>query len=390
MAKFPVPSRVGDLLRGDAGGGILLLVAAAFGMAAANSPAANGYFDGLHAYLGPLSLLHWINDGLMAVFFLLAGLEIRREFVMGRLSSWGDRRLPILAAVGGMLVPALIYLFVVRGDAGLTQGWAIPSATDIAFAVGALALLGSRVPVSLKLFLLTVAIVDDLGAIVIIAVAYTDQVALRPLLFAGVVLWAMWWLGRRGEQRLGVFLALAALVWIGVYRSGVHATIAGVLAAMMIPIHATGDDGAVLPSSPLHRLEHALVPWVRFAVLPLFGFANAGVALAGTGLNTLGDPVPMGVALGLFLGKQAGIFAAVWLAVKLGWGFRPRGATWLQVYGVALLCGIGFTMSLFIGGLAFEDPLLVDEVKIGVLLGSLLSATAGMLVLRYARPLRND
>jgi NhaA family Na+:H+ antiporter len=382
VRRGPV-SALRSFLASEAAGGVLLIAAAALAMAVANSPATETYDRVLHAYVGPLSVLHWINDGLMAVFFLLVGLEIKRELVDGRLATWADRRLPFIAALAGMVVPALTYLAVAGGDPALVRGWAIPAATDIAFAIGVLALLGRRAPASLKLFLTTVAIVDDMGAVAIIALAYTADLNLVALAAGGLILGIMTVLNRRGERRLWLYLVLAAALWLAVLLSGVHATVAGVLAAFTIPIVRTpGAPDA--PHSPLHRLEHALHPWVAFGIVPLFGFANAGVSLDGIGLAEAFAPLPLAIAAGLFMGKQVGIFAAVRGAVALGWACRPSGATWLQVYGVALLCGIGFTMSLFIGGLAFSDPVLVAELKIGVLGGSVLSAIAGYLLLRFA------
>jgi NhaA family Na+:H+ antiporter len=379
----PSPSALRHFLASQASGGILLIIAAALAMIVANSSLAELYFESLHVEIGALSALHWINDGLMALFFLLVGLEIKREFLDGRLSTWDDRWLPVIAAGAGMAVPALVYLVIAGRTPGLSSGWAIPAATDIAFAIGVLALLGSRAPTSLKLFLTTVAIVDDMGAVLIIALAYTQGISGPALLAAGVILAIMFTLNRTGVTYLPLYLLLAFALWVAVLLSGVHATIAGVLAALAIPIRKSPgarDD----VSSPLHRLEHALHPWVAFGIVPLFGFANAGVSLKNIGLEQIIAPLPMGVAAGLFFGKQVGIFASVRIAVALGIGCRPAGATWLQVYGVALMCGIGFTMSLFIGGLAFTDPQLVDEVKIGVLGGSILSAVAGFLVLRFA------
>lgn len=379
----PGNSALRNFLATEAAGGILLMGSAALAMIVANSPFANAYFDALHAYMGPLSIQHWINDLLMALFFLLVGLEIKREFVDGHLSTWADRGLPMIAAVAGMAVPAAVFLFIAGGDPLLHRGWAIPSATDIAFAIGVLALLGSRAPTSLKLFLTTVAIVDDMGAVVIIALAYTASISGPALLAAAVILGAMFTLNRNGVTRLLPYLLLAGCLWVAVFLSGVHATIAGVLAALAIPLRATpGAPDA--EDSTLHRLEHGLQPWVAFIIVPIFGFANAGVSLAGIGMEHVLAPLPLGIAAGLFLGKQVGIFASVRIAVALGIGCRPAGATWLQVYGVGLLCGIGFTMSLFIGGLAFADPLLIDEVKIGVLMGSIASALVGYMLLRLA------
>ena len=343
-----------------------------------------------------MTLHLWINDGLMAAFFLLVGLEIKREFLDGNLATWDKRRLPVIAAASGMAVPALIYLAIAGGDPLLAAGWAIPAATDIAFALGVLALLGRRAPTSLKLFLTTVAIADDLGAVAIIAVAYTDSIDTVALGVAAAIFLAMYVMGKSGVVRLWIYLIAAGLLWYAVLLSGVHATVAGVLAAATIPIVKTpGAPDA--RESPLHRLEHGLSPWVAFLIVPLFGFANAGVELGNLSLAGLLAPLPLGVAAGLFLGKQIGIFGAVWLSVRLGFAPRPRGATWLQVYGVAMLCGIGFTMSLFIGALAFPGrPELAEEAKLGILLGTFLSAMGGYLILRLtpppgaARPLRQE
>ena len=372
-------------LHSEAAGGIVLIAAAAAALIVANSPLGPAYFKALHRPLGPLSLLHWINDALMALFFLLVGLEIKREFVGGHLARWSDRALPMIAAAGGMAVPALVYLAVTASTPGLSRGWAIPSATDIAFAIGVLALLGRRAPASLKLFLTTVAIVDDMGAVAIIALAYTAAISGPALLAAAIILAAMFGLNRAGVRLLWPYLLLAAGLWAAVHASGVHATIAGVLAALAVPIHA---DPA---RSPLHRLERGLHPWVAFLIVPLFGFANAGVTLGGVDAAAILAPLPLGVAAGLFVGKQIGVYGGVRLAVRLGLATRPAGARWVQVYGVALLCGIGFTMSLFIGGLAFADPARIDAVKLGVLLGSIASALAGAAILgwadRAARPI---
>jgi NhaA family Na+:H+ antiporter len=369
-------------LQGETAGGVLLIAAAALALVVANSPLGPTYQAALHFHLGRLSLLHWINDGLMAIFFLLVGLEIKREFVVGHLARWPDRILPAVAALAGMAVPAIVYLAIAGRTPGLTRGWAIPSATDIAFALGVIAMLGKRVPASLKIFLTTVAIVDDMGAVAIIALVYTTGLSGPALLAALVVIGAMAVLNRSGVKMLWPYLFCAVLLWGAVLMSGVHATVAGVLAAMMIPVG--GSEGAT-ETSPLHRLEHILHPWSAFLIVPLFGFANAGVSFAGMKLANLLDPLPLGVAAGLFLGKQIGVSGAVWLATRLGLAARPDGASWFQIYGVALLCGIGFTMSLFIGGLAFDNPVLVDEVKIGVLLGSLVSALLGYALLRSAR-----
>ncbi|HMJ92692.1 MAG TPA: Na+/H+ antiporter NhaA [Allosphingosinicella sp.] len=379
-------------LDSEAAGGIVLMAAAALALVAANGPFGETYHHALNAGLGfriPGTAFEAtphliVNDGLMAIFFLLVGLEIKREWVDGRLSTWGQRRLPLIAAGVGMAIPALFYLALTQSEAGLARGWAIPAATDIAFAIGVLALLGRRAPLSLKLFLTTVAIADDLGAVAIIALAYTDRLDMLALGAAAVLLILLWAMGRNGVTRLAPYLIGAALLWYLVVLSGVHPTVAGVLAASAVPVTRTpgAPDSA---DSPLHRLEHGLAPWVAFLILPVFGFANAGVNLDGLGLAMLIAPLPLGIATGLFLGKQIGIFGAVRLSVRLGLAAPIRGATWLQVYGVALLCGIGFTMSLFIGALAFPgDPARIEEAKLGVLLGSFLSAIAGFALLRLA------
>lgn len=372
-------------LASEASGGIILMAAAAIAMVLANSPLAPGYFAVLKVYLGPLSVLHWINDALMALFFLLVGLEIKREFVDGQLSTWPRRVLPGIAAAGGMVAPALIYVVLNAGTPETLRGWAIPTATDIAFALGVLALLGPRVPVSLKIFLTALAIIDDLGAIAIIAAFYTSDLSLVWLAAGLATLAGLAVLNRMGVERLPVYLILGAALWFFVLKSGVHATLAGVALALTIPLRTSPgrpDD----PHSPLHVLEHALHPWVAYLIVPIFGFANAGVSLSGINVAALLAPVPLGIAAGLFLGKQIGVFLTTWIAVKLDWADCPENASWPQVYGVSLLCGIGFTMSLFIGLLAFPtSELLQSEVKIGVLMGSLLSALVGTLVLMMAK-----
>ena len=382
-------SALRDFLHSEAAGGVVLIAAALLAMIVANWPATAHAYEALlhHATgpvltpsLGPMTVHLWINDGLMALFFLLVGLEIKREFVDGRLASADRRRLPFIAAVAGMAAPALVFLIVAGAEPGLQPGWAIPAATDIAFAIGVLALLGSRIPSALKLLLTTVAIVDDMGAVAIIAVAYTETIQVFSLAGAGVALLVLYVLNRRKVMALWPYLLVGAALWLFVLQSGVHATIAGVLTAMLIPIRPSpgAPDDA---TSPLHRLEHALHPWVAFAIVPLFGFANAGVSLAGASLGTLAEPLVLGIALGLFLGKQFGIFGAIWGADRLGIARRPAGVSWAQLYGMALVAGIGFTMSLFIGGLAFADPALIERVKIGVLAGSIASAMAGVVVL---------
>ena len=380
-------SAIRAFLAQESAGGLLLIAAAVLAMVVANSPLAWTYFHALHLEtgpvltpkLGPMTPHLWINDGLMSLFFLLVGLEIKREFLDGHLSTWADRRLPFIAAAAGMAVPAIVYLAVTGGDHALTRGWAIPAATDIAFALGLLALLGKRAPTSLKLFLTTVAIVDDVGAVAIIAVFYTAKLNLLALGASFAVLAGMFAMNRAGVKHPAWYFAAFLLLWYFELLSGVHATVAGVLAAMAVPIKLT-PAAPDAEDSTLHRMEHALHPWVAFLIVPIFGFANAGVALGG-GVSALAS-LPLAIALGLFVGKQVGVFGSVWLAVKAGVATRPAGASWAQVYGVSLLCGIGFTMSLFIGGLAFPAQPEADAVKIGVLLGSLLSAVAGVMVLR--------
>jgi len=373
-----------ELLDSEAAGGILLMGASALALFIANSPLAENYFQLLHAPLGGLDVLHWINDGLMALFFLFVGLEIKREFLDGQLSTWANRALPCIAAAGGVIVPGLIYAVVNAANTETLRGWAIPTATDIAFALGVLSLLGSRVPTSLKVFLATLAIVDDLVAVLVIAVFYTAELNLAALGGACAATLLLIGLNRLKIARLAPYLALGAALWWLVLLSGVHATVAGVVLAMTIPLRrskAAPDD----MTSPLHRLEHGLSPWVAFLIVPVFGFANAGVSFAGMSAGVLLEPVTLGVALGLFIGKQVGVFGAATLAIKLRLANLPVAASWAQLYGVALLCGIGFTMSLFIGLLAFPNPALQDEVKVGVLVGSLISALCGAVLLSVAK-----
>jgi Na+:H+ antiporter, NhaA family len=372
-------------LGGEAGAGVLLITAAALALVLANSPAAHFYHDALHRPLpwtpiAHLASLHgWINDALMALFFFAVGLEIKREVLDGELSSPAKRRLPVLAAAAGMAAPALVYLAVSGGDPALRAGWAIPAATDIAFAVGVLALLGRRAPPALRLLLLTIAIVDDIGAVAIIALVYSSGIDLAWLAGAAASLVAMAMLARFKIGNGWAFAALAALAWYCTLHSGVHATVAGVAAALAIPLQLDrGGDSLLL------RMEHALTPWVAYLILPLFGLANAGAELSG-GLGELLSPLPLAVAAGLVIGKQLGIFGAIWAACRFGLAQRPEGASWAQLWGMALLCGIGFTMSLFIGALAFPDgPLLVEEAKLGVLAGSMAAAILGYGVLRVA------
>ncbi len=385
MVRARLGNTLRNFLRSEAAGGIVLMVVAALALIVANSPLSGAYFATLKTYVGGLSILHWINDGLMAVFFLLVGLEVKREFVAGELSTWPARALPGLAALGGIVAPALIYVAFNRANSEYLRGWAIPTATDIAFALGVLALLGSRVPTSLKVFLAALAIIDDLAAVVIIALFYTANLSMPYLAASALVLAILFVLNRRGVAMLMPYLLLGCVLWVLVLKSGVHATLAGVAIALMIPLTVSRQE--LDRGAPLLRLEHALHGPVAFLVVPIFGFANAGVAFSGMSPSILVDTVPLGIAFGLFFGKQIGVFGASYLAVRLGIAQKPDGASMAQLYGVALLCGIGFTMSLFIGLLAFPtNALLQDEVKVGVLAGSLLSGLAGYLVLARARP----
>lgn len=350
------------------------MIAAALALIVANSPTSALYFNALQANVLGMTVEHWVNDGLMAVFFLLVGLEIKREVLGGQLSTWAQRILPGLGALGGMVAPALVYLAFNAQSAETLRGWAIPTATDIAFALGILALLGSRVPFSLKVFLTALAIIDDLGAVLIIALFYTAELSLPALGAAAILLGGLAALNRFSVTRLWPYLLVGAGLWFATLQSGIHATIAGVVLALTIPMGSADDE----EHSPLHRLEHGLAKWVGFFIVPVFGFANAGVSFGGLNAATVLGPLPVGIALGLFLGKQLGVFGAVWAAIRFGLARRPEGASMAQLYATATLCGIGFTMSLFIGGLAFAGHQeTTDAVKIGVLAGSGLSAVLG-------------
>ncbi|TIX48871.1 Na+/H+ antiporter NhaA [Alteraurantiacibacter aquimixticola] len=375
-----------DFLRQESAGGIVLMVAAAVALAIANSPFATAYFDvlqvpaiaGIGALVIEKPLLLWINDGLMAVFFFLVGLEVKREALAGQLDSWDKAALPLYAAIGGMALPALVFLAINSGSPENLSGWAIPAATDIAFALGILSLLGPRVPVALKALLLAIAVIDDIGAIAIIALFYTAETDLAMLAGAAVTLAVLAAVGRARVVSSIPYVLLAIVLWVFVLKSGVHATLAGVAAAMCVPLQAKEE-------SPLERIEHALLPWVAFLVIPIFGFANAGVSLSGVELGDLVAPLPLGIALGLIVGKQLGIFGFAWAAVKLGLAQLPEGIGWRELHALSLLAAIGFTMSLFIGNLAF-DPAMIDAVKIGVLSGSLVAALAGYLLLARTLP----
>jgi len=370
-----------EFLATEAAGGYILMAAAAAALIVANSPFASAYNAALHFDLAGHSLLHWINDGLMAIFFLLIGLEVKRELIAGGLSTNARRVLPGAAAVAGMVVPALIYLAFNYSEPAHHDGWAIPAATDIAFALGVLALLGNRVPGSLKILLTAIAIIDDLGAIIIIAVAYTLRIGYVDLGLAVMGIVVLVGLNRMKVTSLIPYLLIGVFVWFETLQSGVHATLAGVAVAFTIPLKTDehGEDGNF---SPLHRLEHRLAPIVAFFIVPVFGFANAGVSLLDITPEIALGSVPVGVALGLFIGKQIGVFGAIWAMVRLGFADMPVDATWRQVFGVAILCGIGFTMSLFIAALAFGQGSIENEAaKLGILAGSLVAALLGWAVL---------
>ena len=370
-------------LRLESAGGLVLIAAALVALGVSNSPLAGVYREllslPLQLRVGSLELakpLHlWIDDGLMAVFFLLVGLEIKREVVQGELSSVAQVGLPLVAAVGGMVVPAAIYYWLNHDNADAVKGWAIPMATDIAFALGIISLLGKRVPLSLKVFLTAIAIADDLGAILVIAFVYTESVSAPMLLFAGAAVVALVALNLCRVKALSAYAFVGVLLWLFVLKSGIHATVAGVILAFTIPLRVKDRD----QPAPLMQLEHGLHPWVAFGVLPIFAFANAGVALSGVGLGTLAEPVPLGIVAGLVLGKLIGVFGASAILIKLGLARLPVQSGWTSLLGVAALCGIGFTMSLFIGGLAFEDgsELHVQGVRLGVLGGSVIAGVLG-------------
>lgn len=387
--------RFKKFLRHDSAGGVLLVFMTMVAMVLANSPYVGFYENFLatpvQARIGNLDiakpLLLWINDGLMAVFFFMIGLEIKREVLTGSLSSPSQVVLPGIAAIAGIAAPALVYICFNGQDAVAIEGWAIPSATDIAFALGVFTLFGSRLPLSLKLFLLSVAIFDDIGAIMIIALFYSSDLSTLSLIVASSALLLLFAFNRLSVRSQAAYIMVGMVVWVAVLKSGVHATLAGFAIAWFIPLKLKNKNGqAMLP-----HLEHSLHPWVSFAILPLFAFANAGISLTGVSLEALLNPVPLGIAAGLFIGKQVGIFGACWLAIKLGLARLPESATWMQFYAVTIVCGIGFTMSLFIGSLAFEaqGAEYMIDVKLGVLIGSLLSAVAGSILISWSQTSKN-
>ena len=372
-----------QMIQHDAAGGVILVFAAMLALIFANSPL-DAFYNGMlnlpvAVQLGSFEiakpLLLWINDGLMAIFFFMVGLEIKREVLQGHLNSVAQITLPAIAAVAGIAVPALIYVWFNQDDPIAVTGWAIPSATDIAFALGVFSLFGRSLPITLKLFLLSVAIFDDIGAIIIIALFYSADLSITSLIVAAVGLLVLFGLNRFKVRAQAAYILVGIVVWAAVLKSGVHATLAGFAIAMFIPINVKNEDGHPM----LHHMEHCLHSWVAFLILPIFAFANAGVQLIGTSADDIFNPVVMGIVAGLFIGKQVGIFGACWLAVKSGFAKLPDGTSWSQLYGVTLLCGIGFTMSLFIGSLAFEHQGMehLSSVKVGVLSGSILSAIAG-------------
>jgi NhaA family Na+:H+ antiporter len=385
-------NRLRDFIDSEAASALPLLAAALLALVLANSPLAASVQGLLDTRLGfswkfvdlDKPLLLWINDGLMAFFFLLVGLEIKREIMEGSLSQPSQVALPIAGAVGGMAVPAVLYVAFNWSDPVALRGWAIPAATDIAFSLGVLAALGSRVPLALKVFLTTLAIVDDLGSILIIAIFYTDHLSALALALAGLFIVGLAILNATGVRRLAPYLVLGALLWVSVLKSGVHATLAGVVLALFIPLKSAGEAAEAEAARPAIRLEHAIKPWSAWFIMPVFAFANAGLPLAGLSLASLAAPLPLGIVAGLFLGKQIGIMLGAGLLIMLGIAAMPAGGSWGRLYGVAILGGIGFTMSLFIGTLAFDDAAHHAEVRLGVLAGSLLSALVGYAALRLA------
>lgn len=390
--SIEITRRIQGFFKLESAGGIVLMCAAALGMIMANTGLAGFYNDLLHSRVGihfgdfgfSKHLLHWINDGLMAVFFFVIGLEIKRELLGGQLSTRASALLPALAAVGGMAIPALVYILVNRDHPALLHGWAIPAATDIAFALGILSLLGRRVPVGLKILLTAIAVIDDLGAVIIIALFYTGGLSLPALGAAAGLIGILAIMNRVGVNRMAAYIAVGLLLWFAVLQSGVHATLAGVVTALFIPYRT--QPRKTKSKSMLEQLEHALHPWVAFMIMPVFAFANAGVSLSGVRFADLLAPLPLGIILGLVVGKQSGIFLTIFAAVKSGLCTLPQGTTWPQIYALSILCGIGFTMSLFIGTLAFTDPSFAAPVRLGVLGGSLISALSGYALIRLTCP----
>jgi len=382
-----------QFLRLESASGIILLAATLLALFCSNSFLSHWYDDfleikmvvGIGGFELAKPILLWVNDGLMAIFFLLVGLELKREMLVGRLSSPSKLCLPVFAAIGGIVAPALIYILFNHSDPLERNGWAIPTATDIAFALAVLSLFGRRVPVALKLFLMALAIIDDVGAISIIALFHSKGLSFTSLIVAGFVIVALYVLNRLGVRRLAPFVLLGIVLWVCVLKSGIHATLAGVVLAFAIPLSKNKNQKCHEEVSPLERLEESLHPWVAFLVMPVFAFANAGIPLSGISWDTLTNPVLIGTVAGLFIGKQLGVFFMTWLIIKLRLAAMPEDCGWLDIYAVSLICGIGFTMSLFIGSLAFQDILYYKvQVRLGVILGSLISGVLGGFLLAYS------
>lgn len=386
-------STIETFLKRESSAGILLIFITIFALILQNSALSEAYNSFLQTHVeirfGKLQiakpLLLWVNDGLMAVFFFLIGLEVKREVMEGHLSSLSQIALPGIAAIGGMVVPALVFVAFNQGQEFAMKGWAIPTATDIAFALGVLSLLGNKAPLSLKIFLLALAIIDDLGAIIIIALFYTTELSTASIVIASVALSILFIMNRLGVANKAAYILVGIILWVSVLKSGVHATLAGVALAFMIPMNSKNAEGK--PFSMSKEMEHALHYWVAFMILPLFAFVNAGVDLRGISLEEMFNPVPMGIMLGLFIGKQVGVFGFSWLAIKLKLASLPTGSNWQQLYGVSILTGIGFTMSLFVDSLAYNDTQIYHYTdKLAILLGSFLSGIVGYLVLKYSKP----
>lgn len=387
--------KIYEFMQSESAGGLLLMATAAVAMVVANTPL-HVFYDlfistPVHIKIGPLEiakpLLLWVNDGLMAGFFFLVGLELKRELLIGELSDKSKIILPALGALGGMLVPALIYIIINRNDPTALQGWAIPAATDIAFALGILSLLGSRVPISLKILLTSLAIFDDIGAILIIALFYTDSLSVASLLVAGLCITVLFVLNRRGVTKISMYIFVGSIMWVALLKSGVHATLAGVILAMFIPMYSKKNP----EHSPVMMMEHDLHSAIAFFVLPIFAFCNSGISMSGASADFFLHGVPVGIALGLFFGKQIGVFGFIWLGIKTGISNMPQGMNWGSLYGMAALCGIGFTMSLFIGSLAFNQTMeqLVFDERFGIVFGSLVSGVVGAFILHKTLP-KND
>lgn len=389
---YRISRRLSEFIRSESAGGVLLMITAALAMILANTPL-NHLYDlfvstPVQIRIGPLEiakpLLLWVNDGLMASFFFLVGLELKRELVIGELSKKSNIILPALGAIGGMAIPSLIYIAVNLNDPQALRGWAIPAATDIAFALGLLTLLGPRVPIGLKVLLTSLAIFDDIGAILIIAVFYTDSISMISLVVVAICIGALFILNRRDQENISMYIFIGSIMWVAMLKSGVHATLAGVILAMFIPLKSSENPD----HSPLMELEHDLHGAVALFVLPIFAFCNSGIDLSDATLDFFVHGVPVGIALGLFVGKQVGVFSFIWLGIRLRITSMPNGMNWGSLYGMSALCGIGFTMSLFIGSLAFDQTseLLVFDERLGIVIGSLLSGIAGMLILRKYLP----